>query len=299
MKIIIIGNCQIEYLAKRLNCSEDLYNSQLICPKPVYLINESEVNQLHKDIRSCDILITQPVGNEYRNSIGVGTEFLKSLLPKHSTTLIIPNLYFAGYFPTFGYLKNEKGETATASADIWHSIPRWLDYHDYLILASVSTGLSFDNFYTFISSDIKVKIFSTLFESSLQELKLRDNDCDVLAYPILEHFNFDTEMFNSFNHPTNKLMQHLACDIAKKLNLNFKSIMINDDEFLPFPRLPVYPVVLSSLNKKSDKSLDYQELESIYLDYEGLYKWNNTLSKLTNNFDNKNYINALEIINNI
>jgi hypothetical protein len=297
MKIIFIGNCQVEYLAKRLSCSEGLYNSQLLCPKPVYLINEGGVNQLHKDILSCDILITQPIENEYRNNIGVGTKFLKSLLPNHSTTSIIPNLYFAGYFPTFGYLKNEKGETATASADIWNSIPRWLDYHDYLILASVSSGLSFDNFYTYINSDIKVEIFSTLFESSLQELKLRDNDCDVLAHPILEYFNFDVEMFNSFNHSTNKLLQLLACEIAKKLNLEFKSLITDDEEFLPFPKLPVYPVVLSSLNKKNDKSLDHEELESTYFDYEMLYKGNNTLLKLSSNFSNKNYINALDIIN--
>ncbi|NQZ87254.1 MAG: hypothetical protein HRT54_06705 [Colwellia sp.] len=286
MNIFFVGNCQVEYLAEFLTkMSKDTVNITAV--KPVYLITEEEVHSLHENMTACDVLVCQPIGNEYRDNIGLGSQYLKGLLRSDAKFVMIPNLYFDAYFPTFGYLKDKDGEAIRGSDPIWEGNLPWGDYHDYLMFASIIAGANADEFCQKISFKGQAVYTEKCIKESLRKMEQRDLSCDVKGEHLLNKFNFYYGDFFSYNHPSNRLMIALAKEIA-----GFLEIKVNDfeckEQRLCQPHLPVYPLVEASAQ------VNLTQLIAVYDRYVSAYSGNTEYLK--NNFVSTKFKLALDML---
>ncbi|WP_273346659.1 WcbI family polysaccharide biosynthesis putative acetyltransferase [Alteromonas australica] len=256
MKVILVGNCQVEHIANFMQQAVVDESVEITAAKPVYLIEPEEVSKLHNQISQCDLLICQPIGDEYRSNIGLGTKFLISLLPETSKALVIPNLYYDASFPTFGYFKDSSGEAIRASDPMWSQKLPWGDYHDYLLFAAVRKGLSPYEFLELVNKspiwDIEAKR-----RASIENMRDRDISCGIKGVEVFERLRGEmklAESFHSYNHPSNELLIILASEIMRKSEIDTVDIELPDQEILLNPKLPIYKLT-TGLSSFSDEFL--------------------------------------------
>lgn len=243
MKIILVGNCQVEHLADYMRLAITDESIDVLAAKPVYLIEENEVEVLHEMIKRCDLLICQPIGDEYRANIGLGTKYLKSLLGKYARSIVIPNLYYDASFPSFGYFKNNiNGEAIRASDEMWSQNLPWGDYHDFLLFASVLKGLNANDYLELVNKHPTWDI-EAIRDASILQMSQRDLACDIKGAEIFDCLE-PTELasaFHSYNHPSNKIMNLLSMKILEIASIDYISTEIGEEK-LVHPKLPIYRV---------------------------------------------------------
>lgn len=288
MKVILVGNCQVEHIANFMQNAVADESVEITAAKPVYLIEQDEVTELHDQIKQCDLLICQPIGDEYRSNIGLGTKFLISLLPNTSKKLVIPNLYYDASFPTFGYFKDFSGEAIRATDPMWSQNLPWGDYHDYLLFAAVLGGLSGSDYIRLVNQKSCWDIES-IKTNSLLQMESRDSSCDIKGMEIFESFNAAelASAFHSYNHPTNKLMLELSERILEKIAINYTKLE-NDSEKLFHPKLPIYSFTTGF------SSFSEENLLSSFEIYKSEYTAN--LQKLSSNIVSKQFLEVCKLL---
>jgi hypothetical protein len=246
LKLVIVGNCQITYLGKRLRQGLQ-QNSEIYIPKAIHLISEKDITELHQKIAKCDCLVVQPIGDNYRGSIGLGTNYLKNSLRNDAQSIVIPNLYFGGLFPTFGYLSDKNDNRILTHDKLWEGQkPPFSDYHDYLMVISANKGFSSGEFISLVNSTLPVKFIEKIFNDSYNELKKRDRVCDVKATDLLGATDFSPSNFSSFNHPSNALMDKVAIAVLELAGIAGVTFVTNTvEEFVRF-KLPAYPFLFEN-----------------------------------------------------
>lgn len=293
MKVILVGNCQVEHIASFMQQAVVDKSVEITAAKPVYLIEQEEVAELHNQISQCDLLICQPIGDEYRSNIGLGTKFLISLLPEKSKSLVIPNLYYDASFPTFGYFKDSSGEAIRASDPMWSQNLPWGDYHDFLLFTAVNKGLSS---YEFIELVNKSPIWDieSIRDTSIANMRDRDIVCGIKGVEIFEQLRADmklAESFHSYNHPSNELLVILASTIMRNAKIDAVDIKILEQEILLNPKLPIYKIS-TGLSSFSDDFL--MKSYSIYKK-----EYTSNKSSLALNVANDKYKMCQELIESI
>ena len=256
MKVILVGNCQVEHIAHFMQQAVVDERVEITAAKPVYLIEPEEVSELHNQIKRCDLLICQPVGDEYRSNIGLGTKFLINLLPNTSKALVIPNLYYDASFPSFGYFKDSSGEAIRASDPMWSQKLPWGDYHDFLLFAAVHKGLSPYEFLELVNKSPIWDIEATR-KASIENMRDRDISCGIKGVEVFERLRDEmklAESFHSYNHPSNELLIILASAIMRNSEIDAVDIEIPDKEILLNPKLPIYKLT-TGLSCFSDEFL--------------------------------------------
>jgi hypothetical protein len=249
LKLVIVGNCQITYLGERLRQGLQ-QNSEIYIPKAIHLISEEGITELHQKVAKCDYLVVQPIGDNYRGSIGLGTNHLKNILRNDAQSIVIPNLYFGGLFPTFGYLSDKNDNRILTRDKLWEGRkPPFADYHDYLMVISANKGFSSSEFISLVNSSLPVKFIEKLFDDSYNELKKRDRVCDVKATESLGSADFSASNFSSFNHPSNALMDKVSTSILEQAGIPGAVFRDNTvEEFKRF-KLTVYPFLFESAHE--------------------------------------------------
>jgi hypothetical protein len=265
LKLVIVGNCQITYIGETLR-QQLGESSEIYIPEAVHLIDENKVTELHKKISECDFLVVQPIGENYRDSLGLGTNYLKNLLNKDAQAIIFPNLYFGGLFPTFGYLPDKDNNLILARDEIWQgkNLP-FSDYHDYLMVVCAINDYSPTQFSSLVRSNLPLEVKNELFEFSFNELKKRDEICHVKATDVLDREEFSPDNFHSFNHPSNSVMNRIASSILKMTGVENTGSTNETAEALIYPKLPVYPFLFENLQGFSPSLIE--STFSFYLNY--------------------------------
>ncbi|MEP7704333.1 WcbI family polysaccharide biosynthesis putative acetyltransferase [Paraglaciecola sp. 25GB23A] len=249
MKLVIVGNCQITYIGERLRQGLQ-QNSEIYIPKPIHLISDEDIIELHQKVTECDCLAIQPIGDSYRGTVGLGTNFLKNILRNDAQSIVIPNLYFGGLFPTFGYLSDKNNNRILARDKLWEGQkPPFSDYHDYLMLISANKGFSSSEFINLVNSSLPIKFIGKLFDKSYDELEKRDRVCDVKATDLLSSADFSPSNFSSFNHPSNALMDRVAIAVLELAGTPRAVFKDNTVEEFAHPKLPVYPFLFESAHE--------------------------------------------------
>lgn len=288
MKVILVGNCQVEHIASFMQQAVVDESVEITAAKPVYLIEQEEVAELHNQISQCDLLICQPIGDEYRSHIGLGTKYLQSLLNDSARSVVIPNLYYDASFPSFGYFKDEFGEAIRASDEMWTQNLPWGDYHDFLLFASVIKGLDASQYIELVN---KPPLWDTekLKQTSVSQMAQRDIACDIKGaeiFSMLDPIEL-ANAFHSYNHPTNNLMSLLTIKILELVGLSY-TITDFGDERLLHPKLPIYSVTAGG------SSLSNESLKGIFSLYRKEYLDN--LEAVVSNVISPMFINASRII---
>lgn len=98
-KILFFGNCQPLAIMTCLNLDESYITHYLPCH--ISTINKEEFRTL---IKEQDIIITQPISDNYRDLDYLNTTFI--LNNTNGIVIIFPSCYFKFYYPDLTYMKH-------------------------------------------------------------------------------------------------------------------------------------------------------------------------------------------------
>jgi len=164
INILFYGNCQTGSLIPILNLNCKKYEIKNI---PCFLDN-IEKNYFLREIQKADIIITQPINPNYRNTDYLHTYFILENCKKTTKVIIFPSLYFDFYYIDLVY-KSINNEIL--------KIPS--DYHYNNLIECYKNKLDKQYFIENYVNNIDYKNIDELEKianDSLKELEKRENE---------------------------------------------------------------------------------------------------------------------------
>ena len=120
-EIVFLGTCQIEAIANilvKLDFFNKIYHVKNIIK--VYSAEIEEMNDFIQKMNEIDLVIFQPVSENYREGL-FSTKRIKDAAERANVNMIlVPYIFFNGYFPHIGYIKNESGQYIEKGEIIYH-----------------------------------------------------------------------------------------------------------------------------------------------------------------------------------
>ena len=253
-KYSVYGNCQADPLGNILRTNDEFAAQWEFVqfPKPAFALRADDWPNIEKLMGEIDLFITQNVGESH----GIfSSENLAKQMKPNSDIIRIPNAYFSGYMPEVVYFR--AGEP---------HVTKFCDYHDENFLAyfmedpvhAVDKAIAAAQDASTYSAEFVLQNAQT----SIDELKRREEECDVSVSDYIEANWKDDILFYSMNHPKRKVLSHLASQILD--NLNQRTVALKGNyEHLDNTRLPVYKSVKDVLNGHIEWQLSVgrQEIE--------------------------------------
>ena len=187
--IAVMGNCQAESLRILLN-SSGLVDSFRI--PPVHEFTGEDVDRLRGILARADVLVTQPIRDDYRG-LPLGTAQLAELLPPGAHTVTYPTLRWDGLMPYHAIVRDPADPSRN---------PPVVPYHDLRILAAAARGL--DRPVETHPSEEALRAAAGL---SIGQLRAREErHGTVTVSDVLE----TAPVWHTINHPSNATLAALA-----------------------------------------------------------------------------------------
>ncbi len=207
MKIVTIGNCQIEPISRIMeNHSSKIWITRVV---PVHIAESGTLNQIKYLLDDADIIITQPVTVFYRGG-HFSTEKLQNAYPDKVKKIL--NLHFEGYFPDWCYLPIPPGRVRLKGP--------MGDYHNKTIIdgwvAKETTETIDDKMHSYTYNKHH---YEHSFDDSLKELKRREKNVDVKICDFIERHFLNERLFFTANHPVLLLLNEYSHRILKQFNV--------------------------------------------------------------------------------
>lgn len=257
-KILFFGNCQPDGIMKCLNLNKSYVTHYEPCYKST--LNKKEFTTL---IKEQDIIITQPIAQNYRNLDYLNTTYIVN--NTKGIVIIFNSCYFDFYYPDLKYIKHNN--------EILHQP---IDYHYQYMIDCYKRGDTIQNYLDNCVNNFDLISPKTLLEratKSINELRNRDTKIikefrekkNVYFISISDYIekNFrDKLLFYSMNHPSKYLLQFICENIVKILNIN-NSINYSLDP-LNNPRCMLYKCVESAVRFKIGNDIITRGLTDIF-----------------------------------
>jgi hypothetical protein len=242
---LVYGNCQAGPMRRLLASSETLASTyRFLRLPPVHEITETQLRRIWRLLPQVELFVTQPVKTQYRG-MPLGTEQLAERLSPSARVINWPVAYYNGLHPFMTYVNVHHDPIAT-SAPI-------TDYHDLRILWMASRGRwtpaeAVDRFTTLRIDPDWVDRHAWV---SVQELWHRESlmpEPKAILSDLLHQPGMRTRLFHTMNHPSNRVLRHLARQVM--LHLNVQPVLrdaADEEEFLGHLRAPKEATVLRAL----------------------------------------------------
>lgn len=227
MKIAVVGNCQARPVAHYL--ARMCPSLELLDDTIVHLSGPQSAAEDLARLDQADVICAQSVQDGY-HAAHLATNSLRS---RYGTCVIEwPNLFFNGNCADLAYLTSETNERLQGPLGA---------YHNKFVFACWQKGIeeasAVDALHELI--DQSSAEISTSVEKSLQELRNREQSCDVkIAEHIASHWQ-DQRLFFTFNHPTANLLVKLSQQLANAAQLTIENEINVDTEAEPLD--PIIP----------------------------------------------------------
>ncbi|WP_298636803.1 WcbI family polysaccharide biosynthesis putative acetyltransferase [uncultured Umboniibacter sp.] len=201
-KLIIIGNCQAEPLAKILQAKNPFIRITKVITAHTYKHDP----QLDALIRRVDHIITQPLADKFGN---IATNTLKQAHPNKVTTFL--NLHFNGFHSDWSYLNTPKGRLHGPMGE----------YHNVTIVEGFQQGLTQAETLKRLSSrEYNTARYQHAAKASLATLKEREAYVDIKMTDVVERDLVNKHCsFHAFNHPNKQLLNEEANRILEHLSI--------------------------------------------------------------------------------
>lgn len=249
------GNCQTMPI-NSMCCTSNQIVSQyiLLSILPVQDIRGSElVNGFSKDFLSqIDYLIYQNVSSENKFSPKLASSELISGLRPDAKRVCIPNVYFKGYYPqvTHNARNPQFKDPKLQNGAFPYGDENIIKMVDNMSPDEIVAELSRIDFY---SKEFAVETA----KDSLNELREREEKCDVMISDVIEK-NYQTQLlFYTQNHPNSFLVETLLKRIFAYTNDNFDDFVPSNAYELKSRQLPIYPSVKNALALSFDHDKFY------------------------------------------
>lgn len=216
MNILFYGNCQLYSVLKTLNLPTK-YNITLI---------ECWQNEICKDyfinkIKTSDVIITQPINDNYRDVDYLSTSFIIKNKNTECKLIIFDSCYFNFYYFDLTYkMFNNK------------LLNKPIDYHYNKMIECYNNNKSIEYYINNFVNNIDLKSIEeldTIAQKSLDELQLRNennkkiyNDKNIHligTYEFVKNNYKEKLLFYSMNHPTKYLIQFICENIINILQI--------------------------------------------------------------------------------
>jgi hypothetical protein len=242
LKIMVVGNCQAYPLL--IGMQQKLTQAEIsFCPS-VHLATADDVANLHRELANTDALVMHRVLPGYRNDIGLDSPCLRALLPEGSSSFVLPNLHYEGYFPWTTYAQDPDGLLPALEAESPLG-----PYHDFLAMAAAQDGLDYTDLMEYRCTPQIADLLLNAHAQSLDELSSRESDCDVgISDWIAANFR-NIPLAHTINHPTQATLDQLLRRLLAKLNTahSLGPELFDSTEYLGDLSIPIHPWVRQAL----------------------------------------------------
>lgn len=288
-KCVLIGTCQLDAISKILNNSRDFMNQYEIHKIiMVHVESEKEINNFFDNgIDDTDLIIAQPISQKYRKGL-FSTKRLKK--KSNCKIIMIPFLYFTGYFPSMTYIKDEQNKKITKYEIVYHdfNIIKNLveqiedEFSEEYLEDLLDQDVCNNNIYNLLNND---KYYSESYlqktvTKSIKNLELREmfpydyeKSVDIKMSSYIKNNYEKYRLFNTMNHPSNILLLETTKKILNMLKIN-NQIEISDEEYLGDAIFPIYPSVTKNLKLNfSDsgyikkRTLTFEKFVKLYISF--------------------------------
>jgi hypothetical protein len=238
-----MGNCQSapirDLLKRKIGVEADIVQI-----KPVHLLSKTDLGDVLVHLRQANIIVTHLISENY-NELPIGTRQLKEIMRPGSKLIVVPNAHFIGYFPSFLYLKDSKGRTVAPRVADYSCFPS--DYHDAFCIAGKIKGLSLEELKSFYAEYAGAHDWiSKYVGESLESLREREQECDVTFSDYIESEYTKSQLFWTFNHPSNRLLEYIVAQIMGSIGMT-PVAQENKVEYLKGTVLPLFPFVANTM----------------------------------------------------
>ena len=218
-KILFYGNCQIDKIKNILNLPSNLFNITYICCFST-LLSDLEFDAIFKQ---SDIIITQPIHDNYRDRYYLASNYVVNKCKEGAIIIFVNNCHFDFYYLDLIYDKSDKYS------------------HNY-ITDCIQKNLGVDYYKkTYVENkDLKTKEeLEVILNTTIESLQSRYDDMLQYRKPYTQFINIipfikenykEKLLFYTFNHPSKHLLQFIALEIIKLLQLP-NTINTNLDPF--------------------------------------------------------------------
>jgi hypothetical protein len=248
INILFYGNCQVEAVCKTLFLDSNKFKTNIIVCHETYITKDD----FKQCIRNSDIIITQPISDNYRSVDYLSTKYVIEKARNHTKIIIFDSCYFNFYYPDLVYVPF-KGD----------NLHEPVDYHYKKMIECYKSKLSTSHYIeNYVNNETLLtnSELNKMAENSIRELKTRyeknkikykrkykrKNTHILTTYKFIKNNYKDKLLFYSMNHPTKYVIQYICEKIIKILNIH-NTINYNVDA-LTNPRCIIYKCIQKNVN---------------------------------------------------
>lgn len=226
---MVIGNCQADVYRDLLRSVDGISVTDV---RPVYEMTARDLPELHADLARTDVLIIQPIRDDYRD-LPLGHRQLAARLPASATVVLVPVLRYAGLHPYQVLIRPPHDRSL---------VPPIAPYHDLRAIVAAATG---DREVLGAAPDPDQALASA--QESMEALRTREQAHGTLiASDLLE----GVPRWHTINHPDRHTLQEVFRRVLDALpaGLIDHPPRIGDRELLGATRAPVDRAVERALD---------------------------------------------------
>ena len=264
INILFYGNCQCNAIRLVLNLPSKYNIFSIEC-----FSTNIESNEFTNIIKKSNIIITQPIHDNYRNKDYLSTKYIINNKNSDCKIILFNPLYFNYYYFDLNYKKINNDEILKTP----------IDYHYNYMITSYKLNLPIEKYFEYYVDNMYYKNnddLDKLAKESLNELDNRyqimineyvNNNSNIIPIYITDFIKNNYKeilLFYSMNHPSKYLFHFMTHEIIKILNIE-NTIDYNIDP-LNNPKCILYKCIQNSVN------FDINEHQSVTLDKNGNYE---------------------------
>ena len=225
---MVIGNCQADVYRDLLRSSAEV---TVVDVRPVYEMTAEDMPGLHADLARTDVLIIQPIRDDYRG-LPLGHRQLAARLPGSATTVLVPVLRYAGLHPYQVLIRPPADRSLT---------PPVAPYHDLRVVLAAATG---DR--DLLDALPTAEQARAAAAESVEALRVREAAHETLIASDLLH---DHPRWHTINHPDRHTLATVFDRVLGQLpaGLIDSPPRIGEREPLGATRAPVEPAIERAL----------------------------------------------------
>jgi len=264
INILFYGNCQCNAINLVLNLPSNYNIFSIEC-----FSTNIESDEFTNIIKKSNIIITQPIHDNYRNKDYLSTKYIINNKNNDCKIILFNPLYFNYYYFDLNYKKINNDEIL--------KIP--IDYHYNDMITSYKLNIPIEKYFEYYVHNNYYKNnddLTKIANESLDELNNRyqsmineyvNNNSNIIPIYITDFIKNNYKeilLFYSMNHPSKYLFHFITHEIIKILNIE-NTINYNIDP-LDNPKCILYKCIQNSVN------FDINEHQSVTLDKVGDYE---------------------------
>jgi hypothetical protein len=206
--VLFYGNCQIGKLMDILRLPSSSYNNTYI---PCFSTNCSDI-EFDTILKQSDIIITQPINDNYRDKYYLASNYVVNKCKQNSVIIFVNNCHFDFYYFDLCYNKLDKYCHSYMMECFDKNLDVFYYKNNYVENNNLKTSEELNQILNKNITELKNR-----YQNMLQYKKYNTHFINII--PFIENNYKDKLLFYTFNHPSKYLLQFIALEIVKILNI--------------------------------------------------------------------------------